>query len=256
MNSVRQFIGDMGNADSTVPQFWPGQFTVHQKCFVGEPNGKDGCAYYVSNNVGAEIFFDLGDTNTSSSYGVQPLDVVWAIQKVYQNMSSMGMPSLPGGVHNILGAAFYNSTVEGPSPSAEYTTSSGKACAPEGHFNHRAEQTALWNYTIIAGVFNYGRTCSGDPDVAATGGRIAEVTSSVASATFAVSGNPSGSFIATGYGSYDYGWLDPHAFPWTIIPTIQASDENCTPGAGTESEWSCVQAFWRKGGSSTVTVQY
>lgn len=257
MNSVRQFIGDLGNSDATVPQFWPGQFTVHQKCFAGEPNGKDGCAYYVASNVGAEIFFDLGDSNTNTAYAMQQTDVVWAVQKVYQNLSALGIPSLGGGVHNILGAAFYNSTTVGSNTTPEYNTSSGKACAPEGHYNHRTVQQALWNYTIIANVYNYGRTCTGDPDVAATGGRTATVSSSVASSAFSVSGNAhSTSFIATGDGSTDFGWLDPYAFPWNIIPTMKSTDTNCTVGAGTESEWSCVQAFWRRGGSGTVTLQY
>ncbi len=263
MNSARQFIGDLGNTDPTLPQFWPNQTPKpKQICFTGVPEaGKDECAYYLANNVGAEIFFDLGDDNndwTMDNYAVSPNDVIWAIQRVIQNRATIGLPNLP--VHNILGAAFYNSTVPGRTATTPaYGTIAGGKCALYSHWNHRAVQVALFNNTILAGVFNTGRTCSGDPDAQNGKGRTNLVDPATARTVWSVSGDGRGVFRATGSGSNDYGWLDLKAFPYTLDSGFGPNATLCTQpesSAEYESEWSCVQAFWIRGGAATVTKQY
>lgn len=161
-------------------------------------------------------------------------------------------------MHNIIGASFYNATTPGGSTPA-YNTSSGASCGVYSHWNHRAVSQALWNNTIIANVYNWGRTCSGDPDVAATGGRVATVNATNEANTFAVTGDPhAAGFQSVGSSPWDYGWDDPFAFPYNI--SFRSSDEGCAynpePTTQTESEYSCVQAFWRKGGAGTPTIQY
>jgi hypothetical protein len=266
MNSTEQFLDDMGASDPTLPRFVPGSTKIKRTCFASVPEaGKDNCAYSMASSVGALIFFDLGDDNfdwATVPYALSPNDVVWAVQRVYQNRATLGIPALSGGVHNILGAAFYNGNTPGPNATSGYATIAGGKCEVYAHWNHRAVQVALWNDTILAGVFNYGRTCTGDPDVTPTGGRTARVDATIASTTWNVTGNPAtASFKATGAGSNDYGWLAGDAFPYGITAGFtEASSAVCPSGAETssyyESEFGCVQAFWRKGGSATVTQQF
>jgi hypothetical protein len=226
-------------------------YSPTQVCFSGVPsywNGvasygtqKDPCAYAWIGTHGAIIAFNLGDLNTDwnsgdyptyENWGISPQDVVWALKAVDSNKATIGLPVLPD--NSFVSDAFYNSTSPGGTTPA-YNTEWGGTCGQYGHWNHYAVSNALYNNAIVPGVPNYGRTCSGDPNVGAHGINLfPSSTSSVASFNQAYFGTSN-----TG-SARQYGFEVGGTFGWS-----DANTANCGTGSGiVESEWSCDESFW------------
>lgn len=276
MNSTVQFISDMAlhvdGGDPTVPAL-PVESVPNKVCFgptsgggngfgKAEPNGKDACASYWDNNVGAAIFFDLG---SPTDQNVQPNDVAWAVEMVnegiqagvfYDRYTGYSIPNLPVG--NILSSAFYNAyDPSNPSlpgyqdpnnvsgrPGPQYgTTKAGVPCNGNNEPAHWAVAYTVWYKQMIPNTAVYGRTCSGDP----TAVRNMSVDQGIegqpgfGSGVFAwkclTAGcdpqSENGSWGAPlGASTTDYGWLDPGA-NWIGVWVKDASS-----GLSADSGWS------------------
>ena len=220
---------------SGVPSFWNG--------YSGTTSPKDPCAYAWIGTHGALIAFNLGDDNQSwdsgdyptyENWSVSPQDVVWALKAIDLNKATIGLPTLPD--NSFVSDAYYNSTTPGGTTAAYNTEWGGSgSCGQYGHWNHYAVSNALYNNVIAVGVPNYGRTCSGDPDVGAHGIRLYPTTpNSVAdfNATFFGTSNT--------YSSRQYGFEVGGTFGWPAADTT-----NCGTGPSiVENEWSCDETFW------------
>lgn len=254
----------------------------------GVDTPKDPCAYYWLTPTGDIFVFNLGDLNmgwynscppslplspatngsltsatgcspnqsNTESYALSPADVVWAMEMLTQNGATLGvLPNLAAS--GVVGSAYYNApsqSASGSSPTntVQYAGYSGQQCALNGyfgysgapgspngygHYNHYAVARALYNNTVIAGNYNFGRTCGGDPDTAlGLGGPLSTYT-----AMFGIE-NSGASFMNA------YGWdeernINPDPSSW----------QTCQLGTQYEQLYSCAQAFWQKGGASTVS---
>ncbi|HEX8823851.1 MAG TPA: hypothetical protein VF794_28280 [Archangium sp.] len=205
VESFRTFLETMAASDVSLPR---APTSRGRFCFGGMPsdglaptvvdytdaNGNGGvasesrCADVWSNSVGAIVMFDLGDGD------LRPAEVIWALQQVRANKAQLGIPALPE--LNVIGASYYNT---------QYTN-----CATYGHTDHRAIHTALWNTNLGAGP-QYVRTCTSDPDITNTGGRISSVSDATHARTFQMSGN-----TRLGPNPRIYGWLNvPNVIPTT-----------------------------------------
>jgi hypothetical protein len=218
--SFHLFLDRMAQVDSTLP-YQPAY--RGQMCFGGSAGGAtpgrsdngtpvaDRCAEVYASSKGARVIFNLGDNDLT------PAEVIWALQAVRANKSSLGIPALPE--HEVMAAAFYNATAPG-SGVPQYA-----GCDYYGHPDHHAIHAALWNTHVGAGP-QYGRTCDADPDVAATGGRIEYVEPATERAAFEVAADGQ----RKGASTVAYGWLNPAYY------------ESCFGGCG----FSRKQSFWRR----------
>lgn len=153
---------------------------------------------------GARVVFDLGDGDLTTA------EVVWALETVKANKAAWDLPALPEYAH--IGASFYN---------ASYPD-----CTVYTHRDHRAIHDALWAYKFGAS-HQWARTCASDPDVAATGGRVKEITRGTHEHAFAGSATS-----RVGQHAIHYGWL--------ANPYFSSCEDGCL--------FARVQAFWRQSG--------
>ena len=160
-----------------------------------------------------------------------------ALRSVDANKSSLGLPALPDSA--FVDDAFYNAAAPGGSTPA-YGTEWGGACDVYGHWNHYAVAVALHDDSVVAGVPDYGRTCSGDPRIGSTGVVVTPTPSSpLAGFVAAFYGPPTGTPYDT-YSARQYGFEVGGYFGWT-----EAAASNCGTGSTiVEGEWSCDEAFW------------
>ena len=223
---------------SGVPTYWNGSATTYSP--------KDPCAYAWIGAHGAVIAFNLGDLNqnwdngdypTYENWGLSPQDVLWALRAVAANKASIGLPALPDLA--FVDDAWYNATSPGGS-APQYTTSAGGPCDAYGHWNHYAVADALYNDAVVAGVPDYGRTCSGDPRVGPHGIVITPDPSSPVAAFNAAFYSPPSATPYDTYSARQYGFEVGGYFGWN-----QATTSKCGTGASIEEgEWSCDEAFW------------
>jgi hypothetical protein len=199
VEAFRTFLETMAASDVSLPRAPTSRGTF---CFGGMPsdglppsvddNGvirESRCADVWSNSVGAIVVFDLGDGD------LRPPEVIWALQQVRANKAQLGIPALPE--WNVIGASYYNTRYPN--------------CDTYGHTDHGAIHTALWNTNVGAGP-QYVRTCTSDPDITNTGGRISSVSDATHARTFQMSGN-----TRLGPNPRIYGWLNvPNVIPTTV----------------------------------------
>ncbi len=190
LGSQEDFITKEAAYDPSLPSF-SGSPPVQpaEWCFSSEPNGKDPCMEVVANSKGAIVSFDLGDDDWCNNeidcgnaspanaaeaaeaalaahpYAVQPSDVAWAVQNVAQYASTFLPVSLPVG--KIIDSGFFNAdgrlgtrwNPTNATPSPPSPSDAGK-CGDFGQPQHWATETALQDWTLVANVPQYGRTCS------------------------------------------------------------------------------------------------
>jgi hypothetical protein len=194
--STRNFLNDRAAQDGALPAGFPATHSL-TTCFAGNtaagvpPSRTDGgnlvtvganCVrvYNATNGNGKLLFFDMGDGDLTKE------EVLWAIQKVQANKTTLGIPNLP---HlNAIGA-FRNGVM-------------GGTCEFYNHGDHLAVHQALWTYDMDIGR-QYGRTCAADPDsLPANGGRTNTIPAATQSHNFSMSGA-----TRVGPGERRYGWL-------------------------------------------------
>ena len=224
---------------SGVPTYWNGSSAA------GSP--KDPCAYAWIGAHGAILAFNLGDLNqnwdagsypTYENWSLSPEDVLWALRAVDANKATIGLPDLPD--QAFVSDAWYNSTQPGGT-TPEYGTEWGGTCEQYGHWNHYAVVGALYDNVVVAGVPNFGRTCSGDPAVGSTGMVLTPAAGSSLSALDASFYGPPTTVPYDTYSARQYGFEVGGYFGWD-----DALSSNCGTGSSiVEGEWSCDEAFWQ-----------
>jgi hypothetical protein len=266
--SQASFLTKESAFDPSVPSFSSSEPPT-EWCFASEPNGKDPCLEVLANQTGAIVSFDLGDMDWCESeidcagdsgavsgeaetaaslgshpYALQESDVAWAVQNLARYASTLLPVSLPigkviaGGFLNLdgrFGTRWDPTNTPAPAPAPP----EAGTCGAYGQPQHWATDTAIRNWTLVPGVPQYGRTCSGDHYA---------IFQNIDETTYRRLLGYSDATALDGEWPTSYGWMDEAG----LDPPGGANDpmEVCDSSLGitglvpAEGITSCDQAFW------------
>jgi hypothetical protein len=238
------------------------------------PAGSNFSGSSTCDSNGANISYNSG----AEGYSLSPADVTWAVEQLIRSGPSQGIiPNLQLG--NIYSDAFVNTNFEpdtwngeGSGFGAANASYGSASCDFYGHPNHRAISVASFDSTFAPNVRNNGLTCGGDVDASIQAVGVPGIQSqlfyggesSIFWQSYGWDINCTGNFSTQERANSCSPSTAPElggVFDWDAIGGPEESGSfnsanagTCSPGGAEQEEFSCVESYWVRGGSSIVTA--